>query len=295
MIKLLLNSNNKNSSLDVRNNKPESKVAILCSGGSLNKLNLLNEKIDYVILINYFWFDGSNNSNIPLWKTIYEFLKGKKIILLTRDLNGITNEMFQNLNIIKIFKSQWSTSLLKKYKWLNNCEHLKKKLRLTEKKKFIIANNKVANILPDFLFNYCKEDLINWNKGYNEFERTNFTDINLKNWWLSTFGHSIDIAIKLLNSKNIYIFGWDNYEGGSLNDQKIAIKTDIIYKGIECRKQWVEGNKAVFINKVLNNADIKFNLYTYSKYNNVPQHYEKNLKYDINTIPNLNIFSFNKT
>ena len=81
-------------------------TAILCSGGSLKHLNLLEQKkIKYVILINYFWFSSSygGRSKEPLWKNkyVYNFLKDKEIILWTRDLDGDIKSLFENLNVIK--------------------------------------------------------------------------------------------------------------------------------------------------------------------------------------------------
>jgi hypothetical protein len=54
-------------------------IAILCCGGSLKHLDLLqNDKIDYVILVNYFWQSSNfnNNNKEPLWKKkcVYEYL-----------------------------------------------------------------------------------------------------------------------------------------------------------------------------------------------------------------------------
>ena len=275
--------------------KKASNIAILCCGGSLKYLNkIINNKIDYVILINYFWHDGYNNSKSPLWKNkyVFNFLKDKKIILWTREIKGDIKSLIDNLNVVKCYYSKWSNTLLDDYKWLNNYKdpYLIKKLRLTKKKKWKVGN-KIFELIPNDLFKDCIEDLCFFVENIRILEKTK--NKNEFKMWLSTFGHVIDYSIKYLRADKIYIVGWDLYQGGSLNEQKIGVKNDIIFRGINVNEQWLNCSISCFMKKVMNNPKINFEMLTYINFNDkIPSQYDKNEYHDLNSFKNLKVISF---
>jgi hypothetical protein len=287
--------------MNLDNNETLHNVAILCCGGSLKYLDLLkNDKIDYVILVNYFWSSSNinNNSREPLWKKkcVYEFLKNKKIILWTRDLDGDIKSLIDNLNVIKCYYSIWSTSLLNDYKWINNYKdpYLIKKLRLTSKSRWS-SNGKVFEVIPNKLFEHCAEDIIFFVESVKEFEKTNYKDNTKFKMWLSTFGHAMDYSIVYLNPKKIYIVGWDLYEGGSINNQHqyANIKDPIIFRGCNIRDEWINGSKSCLLKKIKNNPTIDFELLTYINFEeNIPSQYTKGENHNLNSLKNLKIKSF---
>ena len=245
------------------------KLAILCSGGSLKNLNKLPKNIEYVILINYFWADDKNSSE-DLWKNeiVYNFLKNKKIILFTREINGNIKDIINNLNIVEAWYSRWSYKLCNEYKWLKSKEHIytRKKLRFSKQESYNVCGLQFK-ILPNKIFKYCKDELILYNLSYLMCEKTNFSDVSYKRFWLSTLGHAIDLSVNNYHTKDIYIIGWDCYEGGSLNKQIVGVDQDITWKGLQCRKQYINGIKSSLLNKVKTYSDVKFNLYTFANFN----------------------------
>ena len=270
-------------------------TAILCSGGSLKHLNLLlDKKIKYVILINYFWNDPKNkykgSDKEPLWKNkfVYDFLKNKEIILWTREITGDIKSLFKNLNVIKCFYSRWSTTILDDYDWLNKYKgsYLIKKLRLTGEKYFTFGNRNFE-IIPNKLLEYCKDDLIFFVENIAIFKKKGYSDSKYFKMWLSTTGHALDYALIYLNAKKIYLIGWDCYEGGSVNNQ---LNVPIIFRGCDVRKEWVNGSKSCFLKKVKDNPKISFELITYMNFETkTPSQYEDNEYHNLDELTNLKI------